>query len=147
MDFTRPASKYKCFNLCRPNDCWFFWLIFFSTEYIYTGTADGRILSIYKGQISTLAQLGKGDDCGKKCSCMNEWLTKLLNICSNNCYSGCIFWKWDTVGFHLFLFGILFFSFFSTPDCLSLQFFLLLFSFSSAVFRGCCNDRMLTSSY
>ena len=46
--------------------------IFFSTEYIYTGTADGRILSIYKGQISTLAQLGKGDGCGKKCSCMNE---------------------------------------------------------------------------
>ncbi|XP_076464184.1 adipocyte plasma membrane-associated protein-like [Babylonia areolata] len=33
-------------------------------EYIYTGTADGRIVSIYRGEVSNLAILGKGENCG-----------------------------------------------------------------------------------
>ncbi|XP_070180332.1 adipocyte plasma membrane-associated protein-like [Littorina saxatilis] len=33
-------------------------------EDIYTGTADGRIISIYKGKITPLARLGKGKKCG-----------------------------------------------------------------------------------
>ncbi|XP_076442475.1 adipocyte plasma membrane-associated protein-like [Babylonia areolata] len=33
-------------------------------EYIYTGTADGRVVRIHKGKIRTLARFGKGTDCG-----------------------------------------------------------------------------------
>ncbi|KAL8615676.1 hypothetical protein ACOMHN_034826 [Nucella lapillus] len=35
-------------------------------DYMYTGTADGRIVSIYKGEVRTLAMLGKGEHCGSK---------------------------------------------------------------------------------
>lgn len=40
-------------------------LYFIFIDHIYTGTADGKILHIYKGEISVLAKLGKGP-CGNR---------------------------------------------------------------------------------
>lgn len=38
---------------------------FVCTDHMYTGTADGKILDIHKGEIRVLARLGK-EPCGKQ---------------------------------------------------------------------------------
>ena len=56
---------------------------FLSVDHIYTGTADGKILHIYKGEIQTLAKLGK-DPCGKDCLLYTFWSLKIQCIQENN---------------------------------------------------------------
>lgn len=34
-------------------------------DYLYTGTADGRVVSIYRGELNTLTRLGEGNNCGE----------------------------------------------------------------------------------
>lgn len=57
--------------------------IFMFKDHIYTGTADGKILHIYKGEIQTLAKLGK-DPCGKDCLLYTFWSLKVQCIQENN---------------------------------------------------------------
>ena len=39
-------------------------LTFIALEYLYTGTADGKIMEIYRGDMRVLTQLGQ-EPCGK----------------------------------------------------------------------------------
>ncbi|XP_025105912.1 adipocyte plasma membrane-associated protein-like isoform X2 [Pomacea canaliculata] len=38
--------------------------IVYNEGYIYTGTSDGRVVSIFSGEVRTLARLGTGENCG-----------------------------------------------------------------------------------